>query len=244
MSDPVTNVEIEDVLSSIRRLVADREQAALRPEPVRLEGRARDLPAANATEPPPGTLVLTPALRVGADPAGAAGADDPAGAEDSLAVARMVARIEAAVTVQAHEFEPDGSEEPPVVDWSQIMPQEGPVFRSRQSPAEGSAGLAPAAPVDPAPAPPIGPAAQDVPQFQHRSAAPPAPAADAGAGAGDVDGGVLLADDAGPIDIDRLRSLIADVLREELAGDLGERITRNVRKLVRREIHRVLDGQD
>ncbi|OCX64197.1 hypothetical protein BFP70_01395 [Thioclava sp. SK-1] len=39
---------------------------------------------------------------------------------------------------------------------------------------------------------------------------------------------------------DALRELIAQVVREELQGVLGEKITRNVRKLVRREIHRAL----
>ena len=35
---------------------------------------------------------------------------------------------------------------------------------------------------------------------------------------------------------DALREMIAEVVRAELAGPLGERITRNVRKLVRREM--------
>jgi len=39
-----------------------------------------------------------------------------------------------------------------------------------------------------------------------------------------------------------LRLLVADVLREELKGPLGERITRNVRKLVRREIAQALSS--
>lgn len=42
------------------------------------------------------------------------------------------------------------------------------------------------------------------------------------------------------IDEDALRDLVAEIVREELTGELGERITRNVRKLVRREIHRAL----
>lgn len=42
---------------------------------------------------------------------------------------------------------------------------------------------------------------------------------------------------------DALRALIRDVLRQELEGDLGERITRNLRKLVRREVFRVLAAQ-
>lgn len=46
------------------------------------------------------------------------------------------------------------------------------------------------------------------------------------------------------IDEASLRELVADIVREELQGALGERITRNVRKLVRREIHRALAAQD
>ncbi len=40
------------------------------------------------------------------------------------------------------------------------------------------------------------------------------------------------------VDEDALREMIRDVVRQELQGSLGERITRNVRKLVRREIQR------
>lgn len=38
----------------------------------------------------------------------------------------------------------------------------------------------------------------------------------------------------------RLREMVAQTIRQELQGVLGERITRNVRKLVRREINRAL----
>lgn len=41
-----------------------------------------------------------------------------------------------------------------------------------------------------------------------------------------------------------MRALVARLIREELQGELGERITRNVRKLVRREIKRVLEARD
>ena len=41
-----------------------------------------------------------------------------------------------------------------------------------------------------------------------------------------------------------LRSLVARVIEEELQGALGERITRNLRKLVRREIQRALASRD
>jgi hypothetical protein len=46
-----------------------------------------------------------------------------------------------------------------------------------------------------------------------------------------------------PGDDEALRQLIEDVVREELAGALGERITRNVRKLVRREIRRLMSDE-
>ncbi|WP_282059377.1 hypothetical protein [Roseobacter litoralis] len=40
-----------------------------------------------------------------------------------------------------------------------------------------------------------------------------------------------------------LRSIVADIVKSELQGELGDRITRNVRKLVRREIHRALTAK-
>ncbi|MBD3764242.1 MAG: glycerol-3-phosphate dehydrogenase [Rhodobacterales bacterium] len=46
------------------------------------------------------------------------------------------------------------------------------------------------------------------------------------------------------IDEEALREMVRDILREELQGALGERITRNVRKLVRAEIARALTTRD
>ncbi|MBJ2150701.1 hypothetical protein [Paracoccus sp. IB05] len=51
------------------------------------------------------------------------------------------------------------------------------------------------------------------------------------------------ADDAW-IDEETLRDLVTDIIRKELAGTLGERITRNVRKLVRLEVNRALSTRD
>lgn len=42
------------------------------------------------------------------------------------------------------------------------------------------------------------------------------------------------------LDEETLREIVAQTVREELMGELGERITRNVKKLVRREIQRAL----
>ncbi|MCJ7871502.1 hypothetical protein [Phaeobacter sp. J2-8] len=52
------------------------------------------------------------------------------------------------------------------------------------------------------------------------------------------------AGDLQTIDEDTLRTMVAEIVRSELQGALGERITRNVRRLVRREIHRALANQD
>lgn len=60
--------------------------------------------------------------------------------------------------------------------------------------------------------------------------------------AGATDG---LADfDENIFDEEALRDMVTEIVREELSGDLGERITRNVRKLVRREIHRALTARE
>jgi hypothetical protein len=51
-------------------------------------------------------------------------------------------------------------------------------------------------------------------------------------------------DDEGFLDEETLRRIVAEVVREELQGALGQRITRNVRKLVRREIRLVLAADE
>lgn len=259
MSDPVTNVEIEDVLSSIRRLLADKTMPA-GPAPAAVTDR----------------FVLTPALRVGdrvdetsepadnvidsddrwaadlpapdptedRDPEWSAAADANAqvnGAADDQSgiVARLAARIEAAVTTQDVDWEPDGSEDVPVMDWSTPPPEDAPVFRSRNPSPFRLVGPVPAVP----------PAEEVV--FQHRGYAEPAAEAEARGtpddGGPDDDGldpdvAALFGQET-VVDEDTLRALVAEIVRQELQGELGERITRNVRKLVRREIYRVLSSQ-
>jgi hypothetical protein len=51
-------------------------------------------------------------------------------------------------------------------------------------------------------------------------------------------------EDSSMLDEDSLRDLVSDMVREELQGELGDRITRNVRKLVRREIQRALASRE
>jgi hypothetical protein len=89
--------------------------------------------------------------------------------------------------------------------------------------------------------------------FQHRAAPQPSEPPRAGeAGAApkaaaedeEEDGGFdIFADDRLP-DPDALRDLVAEIVRQELQSDLGQRVTRNIRKLVRREIRRALAARD
>ncbi|MCT4556502.1 MAG: hypothetical protein N4A61_00435 [Pelagimonas sp.] len=61
---------------------------------------------------------------------------------------------------------------------------------------------------------------------------------------GEDDHQVDATEDAVTFDETMLRDLVARLVKEELHGALGERITRNVRKLVRREVHRQLTARD
>jgi hypothetical protein len=45
------------------------------------------------------------------------------------------------------------------------------------------------------------------------------------------------------LDEEALRGVINTIVREELQGELGERIARNLRKLVRRELVHVLEDE-
>ena len=68
-------------------------------------------------------------------------------------------------------------------------------------------------------------------------------AADAGLAGADAKASMFDQEDAG-FDEEALHDLVREIIREELQGSLGERITRNVRKLVRVEINRVLAARD
>ena len=58
------------------------------------------------------------------------------------------------------------------------------------------------------------------------------------------DGNIFDDADGDVLDEEALREMIVEIVHQELTGSLGERITRNVRKLVRREVHRALASRD
>lgn len=184
------------------------------------DGRAaepRGEPQAAATE----KLLLTPALRVEK----VAPAPRPRSEPVSWSLEDRIAELEAAVGDQPGEWEPDGSE-----DADQERPSRF-VFQHRPAPRAEPQGMAEA----PAPAPAAPALARldlvdedELPGDEEDDVA---------------DGFDIFADDRLP-DPDALRDLVAEIVRQELQSDLGQRVTRNIRKLVRREIRRALAARD
>ncbi|MFY9240374.1 MAG: hypothetical protein WAO78_16155 [Roseovarius sp.] len=236
MSDPVTNVEIEDVLSSIRRLVSNEE----RPRKAQDDAPAKDEEKA---EPEADKLVLTPFFRVDdnedtqqkdTQPEDAE-LDDTQSDDTQSAVTEAEDDAPATVDVQIDTTDDAYFGGPgAAVPWEDYEPD--------ADGANSDDDSAEAKPADPEPAPKL------------REVTPPAPVDDIPENfvaeeprqtdeETSFDAGLLgEADDI--LDEDALRDLVADIVRQELQGALGERITRNVRKLVRREIARALASQD
>ena len=245
MSDRMTSREIEDVLSSIRRLVSEETRMPPRQEP---SGRAQPVLADK--------LVLTPDFRI-IDPVAAPAADEvEEDADDGWTggdsrLGARIAVLEAAVAQRADEWEPDGSEAPstltpPHVDAGEPETEMNADHAAEPAPTDDALPEAAAAASDPqdwqpetTPEPNAAMAATEGPeplewQDEPPETAPPPQAAEVEDALFDEDGGDDLLDE------EVLRDMIREIIRQELQGTLGERITRNVRKLVRAEINRAM----
>ncbi|MBR2573629.1 MAG: hypothetical protein IKE14_04790 [Loktanella sp.] len=201
MSNMARSDEIDELVSSVRNLVSYKDGDVAR------------------KMPPPGRLILTPALRIDVPQDNTADAAAPTTSADLLVLYNAVtpetsrlgdtvAELEVAVTARAEDWEPDGGEPFDQAAWAASafdLPQDDPVS------------AAPEAAI-----------AETLSQIA-QSGLDARIAAD-----------IAAQNPALPIDEDALRAAVVRILREELAGELGEKITRNVRKLVWREINRVL----
>lgn len=261
MSDPITNVEIEDVLTSIRRLIGEGAQS---PSSATFEAGTQDGPGRER-------LVLTPALRVieprlpvtgrqegDGKQAGPARADH-AGQEtyrlragDSVLDGQglnggslRAGRVDGVVSARQWDRAPEAAGQAPAsasaAGRSRMRGEEAPVFRSRQgTPLVLDRRVVPAG----------------EPAFRHAPATDTAPAANgpargAGGGAAGTDGPARNAARQGAdgiglrlVDEVMLRRIVSEIIQQELQGALGERITHNLRRLVRREIARAMDGDE
>jgi len=297
MSDAGRKMDVEDVLSSIRRLVS--EEARSEPEPHRSEASTPKPSVSIASEPTPPAhekLVLTPAFRIPEDPPTGKTAEDcaddpvfPTPQEpelsetltlpDTLASAitdDIAVSIDLEIT-SALAFEPaitaaevpemspfDISENVP--EFSQAEPENDVQAEHTSEPGEFStnaeepeqappaekqntAEMVEEAPVHTAPPTPtpefsVVEEPQDKAQTAPEYAAGPEPVP-AHPIHNDAYGAIdYTANQDNLLDEEALRELVSEMVRSELQGELGDRITRNVRKLVRREIHRALASRD
>jgi len=250
MSDAPRKRDGDEVLASVRRLVTD--------------DRTRPVRGADAA----GRLVLTPQLRVapprpdGAAARPAAGSALPQARPATGGAAPPVGPAAGAGSPQA-EAQPLSRSQPPV-----RVPRPAPSSPADPDTASPDAtclapgSLALAAPM---PSPVASVAAPVAARGTLRPGAPAEPFAEGrahvqepvghGPGVGDAAPSVAASGEAAPavpaagaagealLDEAALRALIAEVVREELRGETGERVTRNLRKLIRAEIARALSGR-
>ena len=217
MSDQRANVEIEDVLSSIRRLVSDNEWSA-QPAPRPVD---EDVAEPDQTDHQPEKFVLTPALRV-VEPAPAPVNEAPKEASSMTELEQMIAELEQAVTKSEHQdWETEGDNVEDLIDTPEPFPSLSSATIDDADVLTADLQGEPAAQDDDLVVASDDPDLSDLDEQIDEY----------------LDGGAL-------IDEDKLRQMVTEIVRSELQGALGERITRNVRKLVRREIYRVLSSQE
>ena len=253
MSEPMTSGEIEDVLSSIRKLVSED----LRPQP-----RVAASLMAQASVPDAGKLLLTPALRVvegTAEAEATLAAAETSAADTSDAEPTRRLRLDTVVAAFAARVSP------PADGW-EAETGDATVTRLVRTPVLVLDRQAPVEPFPDATAEDDTAEGLGVTEAEIVDAVPTGRlhfAWQAGrADPGDDDGLELLADEPLPeaevlqgaedapeapmldLDSDALADMVRDILREELQGALGERMTRNIRRMVRAEVARILTTKD
>ena len=225
MTDPVTKVEIEDVLSSIRRLVTEDIRTRQQSQPAPAEGR----------------LMLTPALRV-ADPAPQPA---PASRPEPLRLHTPVRVPECRPDEAVAEAKPENAATPPemsrkLAEIESALARRSPGAEPDSAAREGAEDEPPVSFIRHAAALPKEPA----PEVPHLLEAGPGEEGALSLGDGETVRAKAPPLDLSHVDEEALRALVAEIVRQELQGALGERITRNVRKLVRREIQRVISAPE
>ncbi len=277
MSEPMSNHEIEDVLSSIRRLVSEDLRPAPRSGATETGSAETGATKSGAeTRPAPEKLILTPAFLVVDDAAAAApapfvtedvapiAAAPEAGQASPTEAGDVVSRLSAAMDDSQADWEsPVGDhmawdDEPAATaapETSAARLHFSPMSDDRQA-DDDLAGAMANDPADLWTAPVEDDAFAETEEVEatqpppRRVVRPPEDAGWADAAEAEVRAELereteetaasMFDSQDVTFDEEVLRDLVRDIIREELAGTLGERITRNVRKLVRAEIARAL----
>lgn len=261
MSDPMSNREIEDVLTSIRRLVAQEGDRA--PDAGRGAKGRLVLTEAQRIDPAPlmpGQRVVSEApilLTAQVAPEGIAAPaeeqhDGPIEVEVTIPapdfgrLEATIAELEAAVSASGDGFEGAESDEAPKA--SNVTELYGRLSFAHRTPSEPEAKPVVKPTDEAAPVMSIEPKAEATPAAASApetsvAAEPPAVEATAASMAEAEGAAEDAALDETILDEEGLRDLIAQIVREELRGALGERITQQVRKLVRAEVAKALDDR-
>lgn len=292
MAGPLTSEEIEDVVSSVRRLVSNEQSSRRLSRDLGAERLllTPSLRVVSETSPLAPLVLESPVVEAPAAPEAEPVVDDAvdlieAEWEDELWVAPEAASLgEVALAAEEAEVLLPPAEEMPesLAPEPEDLPEEGwtdqaePWVEDEPAPfvplrrraetlaAKLAAGLdsLAAQPVvtpvaeEPAPAPTrdVDPALYEDLGDGHPAEADPVveaqaapPEAESIHGATQRMPTEILDADGTPLavlDEAALQDIVRQMIREELAGPLGERITRNVRKLVRAEINRALVARD
>ena len=186
------------------------------------------------------------AAMTGGEDAGATAFDSPQGSgSDSAMLEAAIAELEAAVAASGDDWEPDGSEVTagahfilPPMGHGRVLPEMAEAYGL----TPGAAGAGPRR-LHLEPGDPLDDPSEPVWTDRGHSAAGPADLKAASSADTAVAASMFAAEEA-VLDEGMLRELVIEVIRQELQGALGERITRNVRKLVRAEIHRAIAGRE
>jgi hypothetical protein len=227
MSEPLSTTEIEDVVSSVRRLVSTEQR-----------------PKAQARDTGSDKLLLTPSLRVVADNA-APSAMTPLILTQSVEESTTAASDDRLHLVEAEwEDEIWTEPEPPLAEMA-LGAEEAEVLTADPAtpwPEVGATGAEPAASAWPE-AEAGADWSEEVPVATDAADAAELPEDEVDVA--EVLTAAVVEDEAfQQLDQAELHALVRAMVREELQGNLGERITRNVRKLVRAEINRALAARD
>lgn len=230
MSKAEKSAEVEDVLSSIRRLVADRTQTKTEPaKPVEVHTAPTELEETTKTD------TSSFVEKMNASIAEMTQVSKPAPTEDNAAdTENYLKHLDEFLENETREKpEPEAAPEPVVVKLEKPEPflLQAADMAARQEPPLVAVKDVPAAD-DMAEA-----SFQAPPEFDTEEIVMPDDIEDDEIALGSISDQPV----AGQfIDEDTIREIVSEMVRAELQGDLGDRITRNVRKLVRREIHHAL----
>ena len=246
-------IEAEDEDAPHLADVTDLGRDAALSELLDTELSATELPDADAGPAPQEAQAMAEAAEVAAEDRATIDADTAWGAPEGALQAR-IAELEVAVATREEDWEPDGTTSEAYSGGQvEALPWED--FNGSDDLSEVAASADEAAEVEAMAEPMANPAPLGKDRLQEteepeaaepENDAPEAAEPDAVTEAREerAKEDALGAEGDAILDEEALRDLVAEIVRDELQGALGERITRNVRKLVRREIHRAMAIQD